>query len=142
MSAESTRKKNQQRSRRAREEWLPELIRRYPQAFFADAQARKPLKVGIHLDILADTANTLAGYQLTSAMRWYTGAYGYQCKLTEGTPRLDLAGEPSGLVSAADAAEAVNKALAIKQRMTAAKEQKSQEERADRWMKKLSRLSS
>lgn len=141
MSTDTTRKKNQQRSRRAREEWLPQLAEKYPRAFFADGRERKPLKVGIHQDILADADNTLAAYQLTSALRWYTGAYAYQCKLTEGTPRIDLQGEVSGKVTADDAAAAAARAQAIKQRMEEARQRKSEAERAERWMKKLSRLS-
>ncbi len=140
MADNETRKKNQQRNRRAREEWLPALIAKYPDTFFEDPRKRKPLKVGIHLDVLADETNALANYQLTSALRWYTGAYGYQLALKEGVARVDLSGAASGAVTAEDAKAAVEKAKMIKNRMNAAKEQKVQAEKSERWMNKLSRI--
>lgn len=140
MSDSQTRKKNQQRSRRAREEWLPALIARYPETFFDDPKARKPLKVGIHKDILADDDNQLASYQLTSALRWYTGALGYQLSIKAETDRIDLAGQPSGKVTAEDAKAAQDKVAAIRERMKGARERKEQDQRSDRWLKKLSKI--
>jgi sRNA-binding protein len=140
MSDNASRKKNQQRNRRAREEWLPALCLKYPKAFFEDPRERQPLKVGIHQDILAEESNTLAAYQLTSAMRWYTGAYGYQLSLKEGTMRVDLAGEDTVAVNAADAVASSEKVKLIKARMNEAREVKAQEEKSERWMSKLSRL--
>lgn len=140
MTDNETRKKNQQRNRRTREEWLPLLVERYPAAFFADARERKPLKIGIHKDVLADEANTLANYQLTSALRWYTGAYGYQLSLKKGAARIDLNGEPAGEVTAEDEAAAAEKIKLIKGRINQNRERKAQEDKAERWMNKLSRL--
>ena len=140
MSDSQTRKKNQQRSRRAREEWLPALIARYPQTFFEDPRQRKPLKIGVHKDILADDANELASYQLTSALRWYTGALGYQLSIQENADRINLAGEVAGQVSADDATAAAEKVKQIRERMKGAREQKAQAEKSDRWLKKLSKI--
>ncbi len=140
MPDNQTRKKNQQRSRRAREEWLPALIAKYPKAFFEDPRDRKPLKIGIHADILADESNQLAGYQLTSALRWYTGAYGYQLCLKAGEDRVDLQGEKAGEVTEADATAAAEKVKQIKGKMKEARERKTQEEKSERWLKKLSRI--
>ncbi len=140
MPDSQTRKKNQQRSRRAREEWLPALISRYPKAFFDDPKARKPLKVGIHKDILADDSNQLASYQLTSALRWYTGALGYQLSIQPDAPRIDLQGEAVGAVSAEDAKAAEEKVAVIRERMKGVRERKTQDQRADRWLKKLSKI--
>ncbi len=140
MSDSQTRKKNQQRSRRAREEWLPALIARYPQAFFDDPKARKPLKIGIHKDILADEGNQLASYQLTSALRWYTGALGYQLSIQAEAERIDLEGRAVGTVSAEDAKAAEEKVAVIRERMKGVRERKVQDQRADRWMKKLSKI--
>ena len=140
MSDSQTRKKNQQRSRRAREEWLPALIDRYPETFFEDPKARKPLKIGIHKDILADEGNQLASYQLTSALRWYTGALGYQLSIKAEAERIDLAGQSAGQVSAEDAKAAAEKVAAIRERMKGARERKEQDQRSDRWMKKLSKI--
>ncbi len=140
MSENETRKKNQQRNRRAREEWLPALIAKYPQAFFDDPRRRKPLKIGIHQDILADESNELAAYQLTSALRWYTGAYGYQLCLRQGAERVALDGSAAGEVSEVDAKAASEKAKLIKGRMQEARERKVQEEKSERWLKKLSKI--
>ena len=140
MSENQTRKKNQQRARRAREEWLPALIAKYPAAFFEDPRQRKPLKIGIHEDILADETNQLAGYQLTSALRWYTGAFGYQLNLTAGAKRVNLSGEEAGEVSEKDAEAAAQKAEQIRKKMKQAREQRAESEKSDRWMKKLSRI--
>lgn len=140
MSENQTKKKNQQRSRRAREEWLPALIERFPQTFFGDPKARKPLKIGVHKDILALDDNKLAAYQLTSALRWYTGALGYQLSIKQGEARIDLQGEASGEVSAEDESAAAEKIKAIRERMKQSREQKAQDEKSDRWMKKLSRI--
>lgn len=140
MSDTQTRKKNQQRSRRAREEWLPALIARYPQTFFEDPKERKPLKIGVHKDILADETNQLAAYQLTSALRWYTGALGYQLSIKQDVDRVDLAGEAAGQVSEADATAATEKVKMIRERMKSARERKVQEEKSDQWLKKLSKI--
>ncbi|MGJ8668963.1 MAG: ProQ/FINO family protein [Oceanococcus sp.] len=140
MSDSQARKKNQQRSRRAREEWLPALIARYPKSFFDDPRQRKPLKIGVHKDILADDANELASYQLTSALRWYTGALGYQLSIQDKAERIDLNGEASGQVTAEDATAATAKVKLIRERMKGAREQKQQEEKSDLWLKKLSKI--
>ena len=140
MSDSSTKKKNQQRSRRAREEWLPALIARYPQALFEDPRERKPLKIGIHKDVLADDANALAGYQLTSAMRWYTGALGYQLAIKENAERVDLTGAAAGVVSAEDAKAAAEKAKLIRDKMQQARGRKAEAEKSDRWLQKLSKI--
>ncbi len=140
MSESQTRKKNQQRSRRAREEWLPALIARYPKTFFEDPRERKPLKIGVHKDILADDGIEMASYQLTSALRWYTGALGYQLSISEDAQRIDLAGEAAGKVTAEDAKAAADKVKQIRERMKGVREQKAQDEKSDRWLKKLSKI--
>jgi sRNA-binding protein len=72
----------------------------WPQAFFINPQRRKPLKVGIHHDILALTGDTLDPQLLSGAMRVYCSNLSYLGALTgPGAIRLDLAGNPAGHVT-------------------------------------------
>ena len=82
----------------------------------------------------------MASYQLTSALRWYTGALGYQLSIQENADRINLAGEVAGQVSADDATAAAEKVKQIRERMKGAREQKAQAEKSDRWLKKLSKI--
>ena len=67
------------------------LAEKWPNAFFADPQKRRPLKVGVHLDIL----EALPGVNkktLSAALRFYTRHPCYVQAVVKGQARVDLSG--------------------------------------------------
>jgi sRNA-binding protein len=74
------------------------LAERFPKTFFVFERRRKPLKVGIHLDILAALAGTISPRDLGNALRFYVGNAGYLRAMLCGAYRYDLAGQPAGVV--------------------------------------------
>jgi sRNA-binding protein len=81
------------------------LADRYPKAFAVQNQ-RRPLKLGIHADIAAAIGGGLTPKELRRALRWYTGSLGYLRGMLPGAARLDLHGQPSGVVTATEAQHA------------------------------------
>jgi ProP effector len=78
------------------------LCERFPKTFFMFELRRRPLKIGVHLDIAA-LLPTLSIKEIPSAMRWYTANRFYNKACIENTPRLDLDGNEVGVVSADEA---------------------------------------
>jgi sRNA-binding protein len=77
----------------------------YPAAFVRERwQSHKPLKAGIHHDLIA--AGIVTAAEVSPAMRWYCGRRTYQVALAAGGPRYDLDGVPCGEVSAEQARSA------------------------------------
>jgi len=77
------------------------LAEKWPNAFFADPQKRRPLKVGVHLDIL----EALPGVNkktLSAALRFYTRHSCYVQAVVKGQARVDLSGVEVGPVSERD----------------------------------------
>ena len=72
----------------------------YPQAFFVFEWRRKPLKIGIHLDL----ADVMSEGELRLALGAYTRNIGYLLNMREGAERIDLSGNPVDVVSAEHAA--------------------------------------
>src|SRR5258708_16994028 len=71
------------------------LAEKWPNAFFADPQKRRPLKVGVHLDIL----QALPGVNkktLSAALRFYTRHPCYVQAVVKGQARADLSGGAGG----------------------------------------------
>ena len=75
----------------------------FPQCFHLFEQRRRPLKVGIRNDIKVVLGDTITDIELTYALRSYTSNRAYLSRLTAGTPRIDLNGEPAGQVTESDA---------------------------------------
>jgi ProP effector len=75
------------------------LAETWPACFSIYEKRRRPLKIGIHNDILAtlDGAVTPAG--LSRALRIYTGNKVYRSRLRIGAVRVGLDGEPAGEVA-------------------------------------------
>jgi sRNA-binding protein len=94
---------NRNSARALAEAGIALLAERWPLCFHIHPRDRKPLKLGIHTDILA--AGVLSEKDLAAAMRWYVGALPYRRKCVEGAARIGLDGEPTGTVSAEHAAE-------------------------------------
>jgi ProP effector len=88
-------------------ETLGLLRARFPLCFAAPKErVRAPLKINIHHDVLAAMPELLH-VDVGRALKFYVSRFGYleSCS-TEGRPRIDLNGEPDGVVSAAEAANA------------------------------------
>lgn len=84
-------KEDQQKSREKFEEAKSWLQKTFPKAF--DFQEPKPLKVGIHHDILGLEA-PISHTQRARAIRAYVGSPGYLKAVANGQWRYDLNGEP------------------------------------------------
>jgi len=79
---------------------LLDLVRRFPAAFTAARyQPHRPLKVGIHRD-LADILTRKEGHRILGT---YTHRPTYLRAVTVGAARVDLNGEPVGVVTPAEA---------------------------------------
>jgi len=74
------------------------LCERFPRAFARFEQRRQPLKVGIHRDVLA-AGLELPEKDLKIALRIYVSNRVYRDRLRVGATRIDLNGEPAGVVT-------------------------------------------
>ena len=87
------------------------LAERYPKTFFVLGVQRKPLKIGIADDIVAD------GTIQSKDLRWALGAYcnspDYLRSFQAGAARLDLNGNEAGIVTADEAEHAQWKLAAV-----------------------------
>jgi len=78
-----------------------ELLReRFPKCFVRYPQPRQPLKIGIHKDVYAALAGVESRRKLHRALTAYTNDAAYREQLKPGAVRIDLAGEPAGVVTA------------------------------------------
>ena len=68
---------------------------------------RLPLKPGIKAEIVGDVHGAMKPHEVTEAVRFYTDSAAYLRCLRPGAPRIDLAGNPVGVVTAEEAARAV-----------------------------------
>lgn len=74
------------------------LAERFPKTFFVYEGRRRPLKVAIHLDILATLDGAISTDELSNALGTYCSNTGYLRGLRTGAPRIDLDGKPVGTV--------------------------------------------
>ncbi|WP_244818319.1 ProQ/FinO family protein [Caballeronia sp. Lep1P3] len=83
------------------------LQQRFPLAFSKNPAPKLPLKVGVIDDLLAKASDIgLTETEIRDAIKvWCRGARYWSC-LVEGAARVDLDGNPTGNVSAADAGRA------------------------------------
>ena len=83
------------------------LAQRWPRAFAIRESQRRPLKVGIHADVLAALDGAVSAAELGSALGHYTKGAAYIRRLTRsGAERIDLDGaHPLGRVGVGDAAD-------------------------------------
>ena len=106
---------------------IARLATAYPQTFYVYERHRKPLKINIHLDLIA--AGVMEPDELTLALGAYTRNIGCLCNLREGAERIDLSGNPVDVVNAKHAAGAFGWAQARMQRKLAACKQKEAQKR-------------
>lgn len=86
------------------------LRARFPNCFARpDRPRRQPLKIGIHLDIIAALPE-LPATDIARALRFYTGDIRYLKSCVEGRHRIGIDGQPTGTVTA-DEAEHCEKSL-------------------------------
>ena len=74
------------------------LTAQYPQAFPLDASLIRPLKIGIHLDILAAVPEADPLLLRRGLSHWCSRPV-YQWTLAHGGARVDLQGQPAGEVT-------------------------------------------
>jgi ProP effector len=73
------------------------LAERFPKSFFIYEVRRRPLKVGIFQDLLA--TRILGEDELHAALRFYCNNKVYRSRLVVGAVRIDLVGNPAGVVT-------------------------------------------
>lgn len=84
------------------------LAELFPAAIMVkDGPDKRPLKLGIYHDIRALTLNTLDQREVSAALSVYCSSKKYLSTLVEGAIRIDLLGQPAGVVDAKAAADAV-----------------------------------
>ena len=98
------------------DETIAVLCREFPKCFVMFERRRRPLKLGIHLDIIAALGERIDRRLLRQALRFYTGNIHYGASQKPGVPRIDLYGNACGAVSEADAQSAARDVAARKTR--------------------------
>jgi sRNA-binding protein len=69
------------------------LVARFPNTFAVFQERRKPLKLKIHLDLIAALGE---GEHVNAALGYYCRNIGYQRALKPGAARIDLEGNEAG----------------------------------------------
>lgn len=83
------------------------LAERWPQVFSIHEFRRRPLKIGIHVEILAALDGAVTPAELCMALRCYCANAVYRKRLKAGAARIGLDGEPAGVITAEEEAYAV-----------------------------------
>ena len=83
------------------------LCERFPRTFARDPTARPPLKRGIDRDLVVRLDGLSSRTALKRALGGYTACPEYRAKLIEGAARIDLDGNPAGVVTASEVAYAL-----------------------------------
>jgi ProP effector len=89
---------------------IAELAAAFSAAFTLDPTLVRPFKLAIKDDLHA--RSTISRRRITAALRSYCNSVHYLRASTEGALRIDLAGEPAGIVTAAEAQYATVRGLA------------------------------
>jgi sRNA-binding protein len=76
------------------------LAETFPRCFVVHEARRRPLKIGIHQDILAALDGAVTARELSLALSIYCGNKVYKRRLRPGAVRIGLDGEPAGIVTA------------------------------------------
>ncbi|WP_255611749.1 ProQ/FINO family protein [Marinobacterium arenosum] len=125
--------KSKSKNRAANMAALQQLMDAYPSVF--DRNNMRPLKIGIQEDLIAD--EKVAKNKIKRALASYVRSLNYIRSIREGVERIDINGQPAGLVTAEEALHAKNKLRDInKQR----RQQQVEREREERMSNKLEQL--
>ena len=84
------------------------LIERFPQCFVLARNRKRPLKIGIHRDLITAIPE-VSPKRLRAALGWYAGSWAYLKNMTAGAARIDLNGQSAGEVTAEEAAAAAER---------------------------------
>jgi ProP effector len=90
----------------ARQAVIDLLADLFPQCFSVFEQERQPLKIGIHADLLAKLNGAITPKECAAALRIYCRNRFYLQSCIEKAPRIDLAGNTVGHVTAEEAGHA------------------------------------
>jgi sRNA-binding protein len=90
------------------------LAAKFPKCFAVPDTGRRPLKVGIDADLLAALSGTIPRTDLIRALAMYCSSHGYLERVLNGAWRIDLQGNPAGVVTADDERHAKVKRAGIK----------------------------
>jgi ProP effector len=101
-------------------EGVDQLATLYPLCFFREHELRRPLKIGIREDIIAQHAE-LQPSVIVSALQNYARCVPYWSKLKAGAARIDLDGNVAGQVTLEDE-QAANVKIAKAERRAKARE--------------------
>jgi ProP effector len=82
------------------------LAETFPRCFSVYEGRRRPLKIGIHKDILAAVDGALTLPELSKALRVHCANGAYLHSSREGAQRTDLDGNPAGIVTAEESQRA------------------------------------
>ena len=75
------------------------LAETFPKCFVIFEQRRRPLKIGIHLDVLAALDGAVTAEELSRALGIYAANKWYRESLVAGATRIDLNGQAAGVVT-------------------------------------------
>jgi len=75
------------------------LKEKYPKTFFSEADKVRPLKIDIHVDLCAALGDEYSKTAVKRALKNYAKTPEYFAVLKKGESRIDLNGEPCGVVS-------------------------------------------
>ena len=95
------------------------LAETFPRCFSVYQERRRPLKLGIHLDIQAALDGAITPTELHAALGAYCSNQSYLGALRTGAWRLDLNGEPAGVVTTDEEAHAKTALARIKAKRAA-----------------------
>ena len=89
---------NKQKRRADSTAVIAQLAALFPKAFAVNHHERKPLKIGIDADIVARGV-AIEPRALWRPLRVYCASFGYLRTITAGAERVDLDGNPAGVVT-------------------------------------------
>ncbi len=101
---------------------VAQLMAAWPQAFFADPRAVKPLAIGTLQQILANRPAELDGFNsqaIRTGIKFYTSRLSYHYGIVHNTHRITLAGEPADEVDDKAREFAKTQIIAIQQQRVA-----------------------
>ena len=75
------------------------LAETWPATFSIYENRRRPLKIGIHHEILAALDGAVSAAELSLALRYYVSNKVYKSRLAVGAARIGLDGNPAGVVT-------------------------------------------
>ena len=90
------------------------LAEKFPKCFAVPDTRRRPLKVGIDADLLAALGGAIRRTELIRALAMYCSSEGYLERVLTDAWRVDLEGNPAGVVTADDERHAKAKRAGIK----------------------------